>query len=288
VSTSSRLRRVARRFLDQLAPGVVGSDGGISLDEVRLVDAVLRSRRGPDHTLIDVGAHHGGTLGPFARRGWSVHAFEPDSQNRAHLEAGWGAASNVTIDPRAVSDAAADGVVLYRSPTSTGISALSSFHAEHAAGELVEVTTLERYADEVGLDRVDVLKTDVEGHDLLVLSGFPWGRLHPWVVVCEFEDAKTRGIGYEHRDLGDFLVAQGYRVLLSEWYPIVEYGRRHRHRRFAAWPAELLDEAAWGNFVAFASAITYWRYRVRAAVAVVLGGWGARVVARRDGHTSSR
>src|SRR3546814_19620816 len=50
-----------------------------------------------------------------------------------------------------------------------------------------------------------------------------------------------------------FLLEKGYRVLVSEWHPIIRYGVRHDWRRLVAYPCELSDEVAWGNILAFRS-----------------------------------
>ena len=166
------LRRLAGRAL------------GRGPDEMALVFALLGDA--PPGVLLDVGAHHGSALLPFARRGWRVHAFEPDPANRARLLARCAGLAGVTLDPRAVSDRDGAAATLYTSPVSTGISALAPFHASHRAAASVETVTLTRYCAERGVERVDVLKTDVEGFDLFALRGFPWERLCPEVVVCEF------------------------------------------------------------------------------------------------------
>src|SRR3546814_10935540 len=83
------------------------------------------------------------------------------------------------------------------------------------------------------IDGVDFLKVDTEGHDLFVLQGFPWERFRPAVIECEFEDAKTVPLGYTFHDMARFLLAKGYRVLVSEWHPIIRSGVRPDWRRSA-------------------------------------------------------
>jgi hypothetical protein len=112
---------------------------------------------------------------------------------------------------------------------------------------------------ETGLDRVDVLKVDAEGHDLTVLKGVPWERVQPEVVVGEFDEGKGRGLLQGYAALSGFLVDHGYRIVVSEWEPIVEYGLRHRWRRYARYPATLADRAAWGNLIAVRDPITFER-----------------------------
>ena len=204
------------------------------------------------NTMIDVGTHHGRALAPYANKGWQVYAFEPDSKNREILVSTFGESDNVVIDIRAVADKDNEKVVFYRSEESTGISGLSSFHESHEAADEVELITLSRYLDDSGITEPDInfLKIDAEGFDLNVLRGFPWQKNAPDVILCEFEDSKTVPIGYTFHDLAQYLEETGYKIIISEWYPIVKYGSRHKWRRFSTYPCQLESEEAWGNIIA--------------------------------------
>jgi len=215
-----------------------------SFDEV----TVLRPLLSTTGVLVDIGAHHGSTLQPFAEKGWRVIAVEPDPANRSVLEQRHGHRSNVTIDRRAIGEVDGESLALYTSDVSTGISALAPFHPTHRPTATVETVRLDTLLADV--HEVTLLKTDTEGWDLPALRTFPWDRLHPTAVVCEFEDRKTSPLGYSFHDLARFLVERGYSVLVSEWYPVVEYGRRHRWRSLQPYPVELADRAAWGNLIA--------------------------------------
>jgi len=103
---------------------------------------------------------------------------------------------------------------------------------------------------EHGIPDIDFLKIDSEGFDLIVLRGLAWSDCRPRVIQCEFEDSKTRRLGYGYHDLASFLVAQGYHVLVSEWYPIQSYGSRHRWHSFGPFPRTLNHPDAWGNLIA--------------------------------------
>lgn len=217
-------------------------------DEVELVRKVLLERG----VMIDVGAHFGSSALPFVKAGWNVHAFEPDPVNRYRLQDAMSEFNNATIIPAAVSNTSGR-MMLYRSEVSTGISSLTSFHESHNPAAEVEVTTLTEYVKATELTGIDFLKIDSEGYDLFVLQGVPWDKLKPKVVVCEFENRKTVPLGYEYQDLAEFLVNKEYDVLVSEWYPIVEYGGNHRWRRLHRYPYRLADNDAWGNLIAVPS-----------------------------------
>lgn len=218
--------------------------------EVNLAYWVLRKYPG-SKVMVDVGAHFGTTLKRFAEDGWQVYAFEPDPQNRARLEALAHNFDNVTIDTRAVSNEIKTDQPFFRSEVSSGISGLSSFHASHQEVERVSTITLERFCNERGIKDIDFLKIDTEGYDLFVLKSVPWDTIKPKLIIAEFEDRKTVPLGYTYHDLAKYLTGHGYRVLVSEWYPVVEYGGDHKWRTFAEYPAELLGgEQACGNLIA--------------------------------------
>jgi len=215
------------------------------------VIARLAASPGKRGVLVDVGAHHGSSLSRYAKGGWTVLACEPDSANRERLLERFGSAPNVTIDARAVSDAAAEALPFYSSEQSSGISSLHAFHESHEEQETVSVTTVADLAETYGLPRIDFLKIDVEGLDWKVLKGVPWERIQPDVIECEFEDLKTAGLGYSYADMADYLIERGYAVYLSEWHPIVRYGIRHQWRALSRYPAPLGSPEAWGNLLAF-------------------------------------
>jgi len=159
---------------------------------------------------------------------------------------------NVKIDPRALSDHIAEDVPFFTSQESTGVSGLSAFLQTHQMSQNVTVTTLAQVLKEYDLldQQIDLLKIDTEGFDLMVLKGFPWGNIQPKMVICEFEDAKTLPLGYSFHDLAEFLVEKGYRLLISEWCPVKEYGGIHDWRCFMTYACELHDPHAWGNILA--------------------------------------
>jgi FkbM family methyltransferase len=217
--------------------------GPPDLDEVLTVFRVIGETPG---TMLDVGAHHGSSLTPFLKRGWTTHALEPDPANRAILSS---RCPGAMIDPRAVSEVDGEEVQLFTSDVSTGISTLSPFHTTHTATTTVQTVRLDTYLRERGVEQVDFLKTDIEGFDLFALRTFPWGSHHPKAVVCEFEDNKTIRLGHDVHDIAHFLEQQGYRVVVSEWEAIAEYGTRHRWRRFVRYPTDVAGDG-WGNLIA--------------------------------------
>lgn len=224
-----------RRRVDHLLGG--------DIDEVAIVFSLIGANPG---TMLDVGAHFGSSLAPFLAQGWSVHAFEPDAANRAILTQNYPGAD---VDPRAVSEVDGESVTLFTSSVSTGISSLSPLHPSRSPTAIVQTVRLDTYLRERAIEKVDFLKTDIEGFDLAALRTFPWDSHHPRAVVCEFEDRKTVPLGHDKHDTARFLQEQGYLVMVSEWEPIIEYGTVHRWRRFAHYPDDIPSKS-WGNLIA--------------------------------------
>lgn len=213
----------------------------------------LLSENGQTGLMVDVGAAQGDSLSPFAKSGWRIIAFEPEATNRGILSERFAAHTNVTIDPRACSDIPHPEATLYTSKVSTGVSSLSPFLNTHIPAQQVCVTTLSEAFLDHGLfeQKIDFLKIDTEGYDLMVLKGYPWSACNPPdVILCEFEDTKTIPLGYCLNDMVDFLLSKAYHLIISEWYPIKSYGGPHHWRCFAIYPYTLKDTKGWGNIIA--------------------------------------
>lgn len=199
--------------------------------------------------MVDVGAHHGESCLPFALQGWQVFAFEPDASNFRVLVQVLKGLPSVEVVKQAVADHSEEQAVLYKSDESTGISALHPFRETHKAGEQVAVTTLGRFLNQRGIASVDFLKIDTEGFDLFVLHGVPWEEVKPRLVLCEFDDQKTQLLGYTFHDLAQYLIGQGYKVLVSAWYPVEEFEGVHRWKGCFPYNGDMVVEG-WGNIFA--------------------------------------
>lgn len=204
------------------------------------------SRKG---IMIDVGAHHGESLMPYLKLGWKIYAFEPDPNNYEQIPHH----RRLKLYNFAISDHEDDSVSFFSSVESTGISSLSAFRNTHEEVAKVRLMTLRKIIELKQISTVDYLKIDAEGHDLFCLRGFPFEKIRPEVIVCEFENRKTQPLGYTHENLGNLLLEKGYHVLISEWEPIAEYGIKHKWRAIRKFPCKLNNDDGWGNFVALNS-----------------------------------
>lgn len=219
-------------------------------DECEAVYRLMRQMGVRHGVMFDVGAHNGGASLPFAGDAWTVHAFEPDPRNAAHFRKNMARAKNVHLDIRAVSDVSGQDLPFFDSDVSSGISSLHSFDPSHRPVATVRTVALKDYIAENRIDRIDFLKTDVEGHDYFALKGMPFDRIQPTVIVTEYEENKTKPLGISNEDIANLLLEAGYKILVSEWEPIVQYGSNHKWRRICDSFADV-NPASWGNIVAF-------------------------------------
>lgn len=222
----------------------------IKQGEMIVLAKILSKKQG---VMVDVGAHFGESAKPFLKKGWVVYSFEPDidSDKREKLARLIKIYSpKYIVSNRAVSDTDDKTTSFFVSKESTGISSLVAFANSHKETQTVKTISLRTFLERESVKEVQFLKTDTEGNDLFVLKGFPFEKQKPDVILCEFEDSKTREVGYDYQAIGDFLVDLGYKVFLSEWFPIVKYGVEHRWRCIKRYPCKLEDEKAWGNFIA--------------------------------------
>jgi FkbM family methyltransferase len=232
--------------------------------------------------MIDVGAHQGGSFASFASAGWTIHAFEPDPRNQRALQAGWGSALNVHLNAVAVGIAEVEAVSFAVSSNSF-IGSLTSFDDSHKDTISVPLRTLKSYCDERGLQHIDLLKVDAEGHDLDVLKGFPWECIQPRFVICEFEDRK-QGTGKDgFKEMAQFLSKKGYSILVSEWDPVLSYHGPFCWKRFFIFPGDSPNPMGNGNLLAVRSDRDFRRLRLLAAFKTVTfrGSQGIRLFYRK-------
>lgn len=227
----------------------------LKYDEVWIVSRALGKRLAQQGVMLDVGCHHGESAEAFAEFGWQIHCFEPHPANWPIIESRVLAKyPKIHLIRTAVGEQQEQGRVFYTSPESSGISSLHAFRESHQASFSVDIQTLAAYCNSQGLRHVDFLKIDTEGFDLFVLKGVDWQAIKPRVVVCEFEDNKTRSLGYLFSDMAEFLVQRGYRVIVSEWKPIRAYGSSHQWLAYKDYPCNLQAPDGWGNLIAISDA----------------------------------
>ena len=223
------------------------------VDELYVVHKFLKKKKNDRGIMLDVGVHFGTSSIPFLESGWQVYGFEPDKSNIQEAKKRIPANSNFTLFDYAISDKPGK-MDFYISNQSTGISGLHSFHKSHTFSHIVKVETLNNVILEHKIGPIKLVKIDAEGYDLNVLKGLNLIKNDSIeFIICEFEDEKTKSLGYSVRDMIEYLQNFGFEIIVCEWEPIIEYGSNHKFRKAKAYPCELNSDS-WGNLIAYKNA----------------------------------
>ncbi len=200
---------------------------------MREIEIVLKffSHRPEKHKknriMFDVGAHVGSSALPFAKKGWEIYCFEPETSNYEELRQNLKGYPRMHFIKMGVSDKNEENVPFFLSDEHWGIHTLKPFHPSHKDSETISTTRLDTFISKNSIENVDFLKIDVEGADLLVLKGMDWDKYNPLIVLVEFMDDRTiPNYGYSFHDMVDFLDKYRYSCVISEYGPIIEYGRK--------------------------------------------------------------
>ena len=180
----------------------------------------MRSHLSNGSVFIDVGAHIGyyslkaaNVVGASGK----VIAVEPSPPTVRELEDNIRASgvTVVSVQPVACSDAETT-VDLYAAPrVNTGQASLSKANASQGGQAVADYRVRARPLDDIvrdaGLTRVDVVKIDVEGAEMLVLKGSAetLARFHP-VLMVELIDPQLRSMGSSDAEVRAWLREQGY------------------------------------------------------------------------------
>lgn len=188
-------------------------------DQVR---RALLARIAPDATVLDVGANVGWWTVPLARalapKGGRVVAFEPVPDNRARLE--WAIQANrvqqsVQVSGEALGEQEGElGMWLKSSQTGAGSGTAALVTNSESESHLkVRVTTLDQWATEHDLTRCDLIKLDIEGAELMMLSGAEqFIAKHRPIIFGEFESYWLSTFGQTFLDVAEWATRMGYRM----------------------------------------------------------------------------
>jgi FkbM family methyltransferase len=180
--------------------------GSFEPNEFALLDRILK----PGMVFVDVGANDGYFSIFAAKRVGTqgrVLAFEPSSRERAHLfrNLRLNGITNVTVLPLALGNS--EGVVELKLADGlhTGHNTLGKFVHEDVHpwfSEDVEIRTLDSLCENLKVDRVDVIKIDVEGGEAGVTAGarHTLAKFQP-ILLLELNDRGLRAQGQSASEL---------------------------------------------------------------------------------------
>jgi FkbM family methyltransferase len=182
----------------------------------------LEQRLKPGDVFIDIGANAGYfslIASKLVGSEGKVIAFEPNPSLARALQLNLvrSEADNVSVEQAACSNSD-QPVSLYISPSSnSGKTSLFPTNAKSATHVIVPTTPLDAFAKKFSLDRIDMVKIDVEGAELLVLEGMEecLRRFRPQVIL-ELEPALMAAAGTCLQDFFVFFNSCGYELQLLD------------------------------------------------------------------------
>lgn len=175
-----------RQFVEQLVEEAqghlgIGTGSQVHSSGEEAVFALVKQRSDPASPLciFDVGANQGQYLRLIQQHlagvPCSVHCFEPSPTTFKILAQNAGDRAGVTLNPFGLGREAGE-FDLHSDAEGSGLASLSHRRLDHfgiqfSRRERVELRTLDAYCAANGVDRIDLLKLDVEGHELDALRG---------------------------------------------------------------------------------------------------------------------
>jgi len=197
--------------------GVQEGDRG----EVNLLKSILE----PEQVFFDVGANIGVFTLIAARRvkDGRVHAFEPSEFHlkKLHRNVKVNGFQNVVINPVGLSNSAAQRKLYFpklkESMTNTGQSSfyVSEDEIKEYVVENVTAVRLDDYVEDNSLERLDVIKVDVEGAEMEVLEGglTALSKFRPGVMM-EVSKSNLACAGKDLREIVDFWDTLDYALFI--------------------------------------------------------------------------
>ena len=187
-----------------------------------------------DAVIVDGGANIGLVAVPLAQMGrtrrWTIHAFEPQRMiyNALCGTIALNDLAHIYAYNKGLSDKASTMVVPtpdYAVAQDYGTVELAAAHTG-VLGENVSVIAL----DDLGLERLDLLKLDIEGMEIPALRGAqkliqqhqPWCWIEYWKVGVDTIKAEFKGLDYE------FFQADSLNLLCA---PLAHWDKQQLHIR---------------------------------------------------------
>jgi FkbM family methyltransferase len=226
--------------------------GNYEPNEFCMLSQVLR----PGMVFVDVGANMG-LYTIFAARKvgeGTVLAIEPSTRECGRLlknvEAN--SLSNVRLLQNAVSDSSRDADLLVAEDEWSGHNTLGAFAYDTplAAKERVRTVRLDDIVLREGLSRVDIIKLDIEGAELLALKGAVGilERFRP-LLLLELADGALLHQGCSSAQIWDFLRQTGYQIFSFDQQSGLPVPARqkphHDSENVVAAPESYEQAAAW-------------------------------------------
>ncbi|MEO1438438.1 MAG: FkbM family methyltransferase [Bacteroidota bacterium] len=213
----------------------IGQGGGMEATGQAIVLDRLKAKN-PDKKkwiVFDVGANKGDysqlVVDRFGKQA-KIFAFEPSASTFALLRKRFGASEQISLVQLGMSDQESTQT-LYSNKPGSGLASLYDRKLVHhniqlEAVEMVELTTLDVFCSKNNISEIDLLKLDIEGHELAALQGaqqlLQTGKIHR--IQFEFGgcniDSRTFFQDFYYLLNPQYRI---YRIVKDGWFEVTDY-----------------------------------------------------------------
>jgi FkbM family methyltransferase len=157
----------------------IGSASRVLTSGERIVLDLLKRRHQPPYCVFDVGSNRGQflqvVLNALLTDEFSVHCFEPGRDAFRMLAERSPQNPRIRLNNLGVGNARGEAVLHYDAPASA-LASLTKRRLDHfgrtfTSSEIVELDTIDAYCSDNVIQRIHLLKLDIEGHELDALAG---------------------------------------------------------------------------------------------------------------------
>lgn len=176
--------RISQKVLErnilasQYLRGVGAGAGVLGSGEEKVIGKLVGSLSRESICVFDVGANKGDFISLIeeeVEKEREIHAFEPLSSTYEDLQNRYGGKKGIITNKFALGKKIEEREVYYDEEGS-GLTSMTKRDISHidkkmSKSESIKVNTIDNYCSENNIDEIDILKVDVEGHELDVFEG---------------------------------------------------------------------------------------------------------------------
>jgi len=172
--------------------------------------------------VFDVGANIGDTTLHFAKiigDNAKVHSFEPDPINHNSIQKNISLNNfkNIILNKIGLGNVKGSFKIHTLDQKNKGMNRIVSDSEDVKNSREIQVTTINEYVKENNIQKLDLIKIDVEGYEFNVLKGSVevLNRFHPKLFI-ELDDENLKAQGSSAKKLVMFLLDIGYDIFQAE------------------------------------------------------------------------